>query len=191
MHLKFRPKLDKIVEVILYIAHKKPGADKYQIVKFMYLSDREHLSRYGRPITQEVYYALPYGPVASKAMDMLEGDRSVLRDVGIEELPVELVKKAVGARMIHALGAPRRDFDSDLFSKSDLKILDEIILKYGDFSFDELYRLTHKHYAYTKAWNGRRPHSNRSLMYYEDMIEDEDRRREILEDLGSVSEFME
>jgi Protein of unknown function (DUF4065) len=63
MALKFRPKTEKIVELMLYLAHKRPDADKYQAVKFFYLADREHLIRYGRPITFENYYAMEYGPV--------------------------------------------------------------------------------------------------------------------------------
>ena len=39
MPLKFHPKFDKIVELLLYLAHKRPDADKYQAVKFFYLAD--------------------------------------------------------------------------------------------------------------------------------------------------------
>ena len=45
MPLTFRPKIDKIIEALLYLAHKRPGADKYQAVKFFYLADRDHLSK--------------------------------------------------------------------------------------------------------------------------------------------------
>src|ERR1700688_4962714 len=43
MPLEYRPKIEKIVELLLYLAHKRPGADKYQAVKFFCLADREHL----------------------------------------------------------------------------------------------------------------------------------------------------
>ena len=49
MPLEFKPKLDKIVELLLYLAYVRPGADKYQVVKLFYLADREHLIRFGRP----------------------------------------------------------------------------------------------------------------------------------------------
>lgn len=68
MPLTFQPKLDKIVELLLYLAHTRPGADKYQAVKFFYLADREHIRRYGRPITFGDYVAMSYGPVASNAL---------------------------------------------------------------------------------------------------------------------------
>ena len=74
MPLKFNAKLDKVVELLLYLAQKCPGIDKYQASKFFYLADREHLARYGRPMSFEPYYALWYGPVPTHALDLLEKD---------------------------------------------------------------------------------------------------------------------
>jgi len=95
-------------------------------------------SRYGRPITYEVYYALPYGPVASNAMDLIESDSTVMKAAGIAELPfeTETIRDAKN-RDITYIRAPRRKVDFDLFSKSDLRVFDEIIAKYGKLSFDK------------------------------------------------------
>lgn len=195
MPLEFRPKLDKIVELLLYLAHIRPGTDKYETVKFFYLSDREHLARYGRPITFESYFALWYGPVASKAMDLLEEDKWVLREAGIEHLPFERIIENYKDRHGNekskvCIGSPLRDFNRDLFSKSDLKTFDEIVDKYGKKSFKELMDLTHKHYAYRRAW-GERGGSNRSEMYYEDMIEDPELRKSIIEEIGPIAANMQ
>src|ERR1700739_3442083 len=73
--LEFKPKFDKILELLVYLSFTKPGADHYQAVKFFYLADKEHLNRYGRPITYEKYCALPYGPVASNVLDLLRGNK--------------------------------------------------------------------------------------------------------------------
>ncbi|MEX0851949.1 MAG: Panacea domain-containing protein, partial [Bauldia sp.] len=89
MPLKFRPKIDKIVELLLYLAHKRPDADKYQAVKFLYLADKEHLNRYGRPLTYEVYYAMDYGPVASVTLDLLNGKLGALQAIQADRLPFE------------------------------------------------------------------------------------------------------
>src|SRR5436190_7723614 len=87
MPLEFKPKYDKIVELLLYLAHKRPDADKYQAVKFFYLADREHINRYGRPISFEKYYAMSYGPVASTVLDLLNGNLGPAKSAGINELP--------------------------------------------------------------------------------------------------------
>lgn len=189
MTLQFRPNLVKIVELLLYLAHRKPGADKYQAVKFFYLADREHLNRYGRPITSEVYFALPYGPVASKAKELLEYDKWTMRAAGLEELPFEVEKVArpgPDKADLVVIGKPKREVDHDLFSRSDLRVFDEILKEYGNLDFDALYKLTHDHAAYKKAW-ANRGHSKRAQMAYDDMIESADKRASIVSDIGPVA----
>jgi uncharacterized phage-associated protein len=190
MPLKFKPKMDKIVELLLYLAHKRPGADKYQAVKFFYLADREHLNRYGRPITFEHYYALDYGPVASNALNLLEDDKHTLRKASVAALPFETEtgKLKNGKETIYIRRA-LREVNTDLFSKSDLRVFDEIIAKYGDASFEQLYNETHKHFAYTEAWDKRRFGQKRAEMFYDDMIEGA-HKEGLIEDLLPVSANM-
>lgn len=188
MQLNFRPKYEKIVELLLYLAHIKPGTDKYQAVKFFYLADKEHLNRHGRPITFESYYALPYGPVASRAKELLEGDEWTLRAAKIKKLPIitERVPRPGKEDLLKIVG-PTREVDFDVFSKSDIRVFDEIIEKYGDCTFDELFNLTHEHPAYVKAWRGRPKGSKAAPMLYEEMIDSKARRAEIVEDIGPVA----
>jgi uncharacterized phage-associated protein len=190
MPLKFKPKMDKIVELLLYLAHKRPGADKYQAVKFFYLADREHLNRYGRPITFEKYYALDYGPVASHALDLLEQTPSTFREANIESLPfkTETGKLKNGKETIY-IRKPLRDVNLDLFSKSDLRVFDEIIEKYRNATFEQLFNETHEHFAYTEAWGKRRFGKKRAEMYYDDMIEGA-HKEGLIEDLLPISADM-
>jgi uncharacterized phage-associated protein len=186
MSLKFRPKFEKIIELMLYIAHARPNADKYQVVKLMYLADREHINTYGRPITFEQYAALPFGPVASNAMDLMEGDRYTFRKAGISELPFEVGKKLIDAKEVACLSTPKRDVDFDVFSKSDIRIMDDIIERFGNKTFDELFNITHEHEAYKRAWR-RRGTSRSSPMLYEEMIEDDSLRGHLLEDIAPIA----
>jgi uncharacterized phage-associated protein len=194
MPLKFRPKLDKIVELLLYLAHKRPGADKYQAVKFFYLADREHFKRYGRPITFEDYYALWYGPVASNALDLLHKKYWTMHRAGIKELPfkteIGTVKTKSGKEtQTTFIREPLREVNTDIFSKSDLEIFDEILQQYGNASFDELFDMTHEHFAYLNAWNNRRQ-GDRAEMFYDEMVDDLDRRKSLVEDLSPVAAKM-
>ena len=185
MPLEFKPKYDKIIELLLYLAYKRPGADKYQAVKFFYLADREHFIRYGRPITNETYFALSYGPVASTVLDLLNGDEWTFRNLGLEKLPFET---AVNEKTT-IIGKPTREFNRELFSKTDLAIFDEIVERYKDASFDDLFNATHEHYAWHHAWNTRRQ-GKRAAMYYDEMIDDEQKRAALLEDLLPVASKM-
>lgn len=195
MPLKFRPKLDKIVELLLYLAHKRPGADKYQAVKFFYLADREHFQRYGRPITFDNYYAMWYGPVASNALNLLHKHYWTMYRARIKELPFNtelgMVKTKRGKETETTfIREPLREVNTDIFSKSDLEVFDEIIEKYGNASFDDLYEMTHKHPAYFNAWNSRQNNEKRAEMSYDEMIEDAERRKSLVEDLSPVSAKM-
>lgn len=191
MPLKFKPKIDKIVELLLYLAHKRPNADKYQAVKFLYLADKEHLNRYGRPLTFEVYYALDYGPVASTALDLLNGQLWPLKNSGFTELPFRTeTGQAPNGKTTTFIREPFRAVDYDVFSKSDLCVFDEILEKYGNCSFDELFKLTHEHPAYRRAWDSKGLFSRRALMAYEDMIDESERKADLIEDLEPVSAHM-
>ncbi len=191
MPLDYKPKFEKILELLLYLAHVRPNADKYQAVKFFYLADREHIIKFGRPLTQERYFALPYGPVASTAMDIIERDRYVMKELGIDSLPFVVEDLQPAGKPITYIREPLRPVNMDLFSRSDLAVFDDVIKNYGEFSFDELFRLTHEHRAYKRAWSFRKPGTRRSLMRYEDMIEEADKRAAIVEDFGPVAPFME
>ncbi len=192
MPLNFTPKLNKVIEILLYLAHKCPGIDKYQASKFFYLADREHLSRYGRPISFEPYFALWYGPVPTHALDLLEGDVRVMQQAGLDELPFETEagKAANGSPTIFIRKA-KREPNYDLLSKSDLRVLDEIIAKYGKSTFKELMDLTHEHTAYKAAWDDRRLEgAKRAEMYWDEFIEDEERRKALVQDIAPLSARM-
>jgi uncharacterized phage-associated protein len=190
MPLEYQPKIEKIVELLLHLAHKRPDADKYQAVKFFYLADREHLIRYGRPISFEVYYAMSFGPVASTVLEFLNGDLSKAEKVGIDTLPFKIeIGKAKNGSDTTYIRSPLREVNYDLFSKTDIKVFDEILAKYRDASFDDLFKATHEHFAWKNAWTKRRL-GERAEMFYEEMIEDEKRRARLVEDFSSVASHM-
>jgi len=42
-----------------------------KLIKLMYLLDREALLRWGLPVTNDVYFSLPHGPVPSGVLDLI------------------------------------------------------------------------------------------------------------------------
>jgi len=185
--LNFKPKYEKIVELLLYLAHIRPNADHYQAVKFLYLADKEHFTRYGRPITFDKYCALQYGPVPSNALDLLtkQDNQTILKKFQIDQLPFETEK--LGA--IIYIRSPKRAVNHDLFSKSDLKIFDEIVNKYKNYTFGDLYKITHDHFAYKNAW-ANRGDSGSSEIKYEDMMDESSNKADYLDEIEAVSSYM-
>jgi uncharacterized phage-associated protein len=189
MPLEFKPHFDKIIELMLYLAHLRGGFDKYQVVKLFYLADREHINTYGRPITFDKYVALPFGPVASNAMDLMEGDRFTFKLANINKLPFDIEMKDVGLKKVEVLSFPNLPVDIDVFSRSDIRVFDDIVERFGNKTFDELFNITHDHDAYKLAWR-RRGTSRSSPMRYEEMIEDRSFREQVIEDIAPVAMYM-
>ena len=182
--LRFRPKYRKIVEALLYIAEKRPGTDHYAASKFIYLSDWRHFNVYGRPITFDQISAMPWGPVATKTYELLKREAPAMREAGLTELPfdTERVEKII------YLGKPKRAVDLDVFSESDIEIIDEVLKEFGSLSMPELHELTKKHVGYKSAWNNKLAGARFAPIPYEDMLDSAVSKEALIEDLAPISD---
>src|SRR3990167_5078172 len=63
----------KAIQAINYFVRERGGSEKkLNLLKLLFLADRYHIRRYGRPIFNDVYFAMTYGPVASAVKDVIE-----------------------------------------------------------------------------------------------------------------------
>lgn len=177
--VNFRTKPKKIVETLLYLSHKDIELCQYKTVKLLYLADREHLKRFGRPISFDKYVAMKNGPVASIAYDIFKGN--VVKGVNLDDLPFDICQYDD----LSILENPKREIDRNLFSKSDLIVLDETCREYGQSSFMELYRLTHDHFAYSRAWRNRV--SGADPMFFEDFLNETADKEDKVQDLELIA----
>ena len=174
-HISFPFKKDKIVECILHLTTKGLELTSYRVVKLLYLADREHLRQFGRPISFDRYVAMENGPVASFAYDLMKGRAKVA------DLPFSLVK--LGG--LDYAEDPKRAVNRKLFSRSDIEILDETCSKYGKWTFKQLYKETHQHQAYDKAWKNRTGKAD--AMRFEDFFEGMDNLDKLVENVKLAS----
>ena len=175
--IKFKPKINKIIEVILYLAGKGIELSRYKLVKLVYLADYEHLNRYGRPITYDTITAMENGPVPSTLYSILKKDRRY--GIDYDALLFDFVAR--GDR--HYIENPERDINQKLFSKTDILILDEIAQKYGDKTFRDLYDLTHEHKGYKRAWKNKGERKSEPIKV-EDLIEEREDKADLIEYLN-------
>lgn len=117
--VKFTFDRDAVLAALRYLQLKLPGLTRHQAFKLLYLADLLHLERYGRPITGDVYVAMDYGPVPSKTYD--------------------LIKKKSGA----GPQLPPIQADLEELSRSDIRVLNEVIRQYGKHGFSERTQMTH------------------------------------------------
>ena len=68
----------KIIQAICYLLSKVNTADKLKLIKLLYLTDKYHIIRYARTVTNDEYWAMDYGPVGSIAKDILGFDPEFL-----------------------------------------------------------------------------------------------------------------
>lgn len=120
----------------------------------LFLADRNHLLRYGRPITGDDYEATATGPVPVKAVQILD------------ELEVNA------------------DHDNDLLSDSDRLTLDQIACEHGNKTEEEVTSAARTAEAYQKARRKAQETDRQSFpMYFENFFDDAPDRLEVLEEL--------
>jgi uncharacterized phage-associated protein len=130
-----------------------PDFSKGKLCKLLFLADRAHLVRYGRPITGDLLCALEHGPILSQALNLLNAvEAGILTDTRAKQLAAHLTVD--GKRFTH----PR--------------YVAEIESQYGSKTFRELRAITHEFASYKRAWNGRT--GDRADMSFEDLFEDDE-----------------
>lgn len=181
--IKYRTNEKKVLEAILWLTNRRPGMDLYRVLKILFLADKAHFNKYGRPIAGEKYVAMEYGPVAETAYQILRKQEGVRRKLGITDFPF-----ARGTDDQKDALFPAREPELSVFSKSDIAALDDAMNKYGNMSFNGLKALTHRHPAYTEAWAARGSKRS-SPMAWEHLLDEEHGDPETIEELEYVSRY--
>jgi uncharacterized phage-associated protein len=129
----------KATQALNYFARQAGGEiNKLKALKLLFFADRYHLRKYGRPVSECAYYAMPHGPVASEA-------KSVAEDC--ERLPAPA--RTYGRKFLRK--TPDYDFasvaplDAAVLSATDLEALGFAWANFGRFSKYQLRDITH-HY---------------------------------------------
>jgi len=127
----------KAVQSLNYFATKSGGSlNKMKAIKLIWLADRLHLRKYGRSITGDEYYALPNGPVPSATRDILESS-DFLNDIASEY--AEQFLSSNGKYEYKTIN----EINENVFSQTDIEILETIFTNYGELDQFQLRDLSH------------------------------------------------
>jgi uncharacterized phage-associated protein len=132
---------EKALNIIVYLARKEGGQiDLYKLVKMVYFADKRHLHEWGRTITGDRFARMRYGPTPSAVYDMIKavrGNNDWIRDLST-------YFQVAGDNVI-----PSTEFElnMDLFSESEIEILDAISQENAGLTFDDLMKKAHD-----RAW---------------------------------------
>ncbi len=138
--------------------------NKLKALKLVYFADRCHLRRYGRPITNDRYLAMEYGPVASSCKDLAE----MSEFLGREETEYARRFLAPAGHDYTSVG----EVDVDEFSQTDLEALEFAWSEYGHKDGFKLAEETHL-FPEWKRHEARlgSPYESRVPMAYGDFFE--------------------
>ncbi|MFC1612339.1 Panacea domain-containing protein [Patescibacteria group bacterium] len=161
----------KAIQAINYFAKEEGGKiDKLKLLKLIWLADRYHLRKYGRPIVNDTYWAMPLGPVASVVKDIAEeSDLLAKEEAKYLEKYIQCQQRANSVKSIKAI-------DMDVFSKTDLEALEQIYKEYGKFNNSSLVKISHEFPEWKKFEKKLESKlSTRELMNYNDFFNNPDK----------------
>lgn len=129
----------KLTEIVLYILCKTKGVDYYRVFKILYFAEMAHLAKWGTRMTADDFCALPYGPVPTRLYD-------AVKELGHADM--KLAKELDSAVQFAGDDAsnvllPKRQFDNNMLSISEIEALDRAINENKSLSFNELKRKSH------------------------------------------------
>lgn len=188
----------KATQALNFLARKKDGKiNKMKAIKLIYLADRLHLRKYGRPVVGDTYWAMKLGPVGSRTKNVAE----------LSSIPEDVLLYA--KKYIKPIDEQKHHFqslkpvDMDVFSKTDLECLGAVYDKFSDKDQFELKDITHEYPEWSKYAKELKAGKKRVRMNYDDLFENTEKgdslfeenkidlnlARESFEELKEVSEF--
>lgn len=121
--------------------------NKMKALKLIWLSDRAHLRKYGRPITQDRYVAMDNGPVASGTRDILQKNA-----MGVEDAALQYSSQFIASDGYNYTSV--QEPVEKVFSQTDLEALKAVFDIYGHYDQFKLRDLTHEFPEWKKFEEG-------------------------------------
>jgi uncharacterized phage-associated protein len=125
--------IDKAVEAAAFFLNKKKEREMryYDLIKFLYLADREHLMRKGRTITGDLHWSLPWGPVVGQTLDAVRHD-------AVDEWSEHIATDRALKRCKLIADAP-----ASALSRGEIQSLEAVWSQFGHMDSQALMRYTH------------------------------------------------
>jgi uncharacterized phage-associated protein len=170
---------EKLINTIVFFAAHTQHCGKVKLFKLLYLLDFAHFRETGRSVTALEYRAWKMGPVPFQLVqewDQLEVDLAAAVDIVAEQV-IDYTRERV---------APKVGFDDSLFTKRELRLMQELATRLRDEYAKPLVNFTHlERGPWDKIWDGGR--GNNERIPYTLSITDDDPNKEAI--LNAAREF--
>jgi uncharacterized phage-associated protein len=129
----------KVAQMAAFFLYRRGGTMSYlKLMKLLYLSDREAIARFNRPISDDNMVSMEHGPVLSRTLDLIK-------------------QKVPSVEWSHWVTPPAHTYDVSLkrnvsdwddldeLSNADLEVLEAVWKKFGHMNRSQLRDYTHEH----------------------------------------------
>ena len=164
--LRLLPDLRKTLAAVVGIVARHPGVEARKATLILYLIDRHHVNGCLRPITCDVYYAAPDGPMGANAMHLIEGERATLSALGIAKRPFAHLDVADGRILTDADRSA-----AGILSRAELASLNYILERTTQMATAEVAEWSRRYPDWSRARRGATEDSRGLRMRYELMAE--------------------
>ncbi len=148
----------KSVQAINYFARKEENhsINRLKLMKLLWLSDRLHLLRYGRLILDDKYVAMPHGPVPSNTLNISKNKNA------------QYISEFLKTERYHLESVA--DSRIGLFSGSEIEVMDEIWVNFGQLTNFQLRDLSHFYPEWKRFEEDIKMTNSSFEMYFEDFF---------------------
>lgn len=176
---------EKMINAICYFACKTQFCGKIKLMKLLYFLDFRHFRQTGRSVTGLQYQAWEFGPVPKQLFTELSGKMPSDMANSIQVIPkgdfIQIVSK--------------KPFREELFSRRELKIMDDLVFIFKDTNAEDMIESTHlRHTPWDKTFREKGQYSLIDYMLilddqpdsvsYEDALEEITDREEMIQAFG-------
>jgi len=135
----------KAVQALVFFCQKEQEKkiNKIKALKLLFFAERFHLRKYSRMITNDSYWAMGMGPVASGTKDLIDSTRygsdkgKTYAQKHLHNFPKHLI-------------ASRTELDKEVFSESDIESLEFAWEKFGKYNYPKIIDITHEYPEWEK-----------------------------------------
>ncbi|MEK7501879.1 MAG: Panacea domain-containing protein [Patescibacteria group bacterium] len=140
----------KSTQALNYFSRKKDGQiNKMKAIKLVYLADRYHIRKYGRPIIGDMYLAMKLGPVGSNTLNVAN-----ISENNLDKESLRYVKEFISHPKDDVKKeeiVSKKEVDFGVFSQTDIEALETIYKEFGDRDqFELAKKITHEYPEWSK-----------------------------------------
>ena len=147
----------KAAQMAAFFLGQVPGSRMahLKLMKLLYISEREAVRSFGRPISGDRLVSMPHGPVLSMTLNLMDGDVES-RPGGWEEWISDKENHEISLR------EPLEPNSLDELAPAEIDVLNSVWTQFGAMSKWEIRDWTHKH---CQEWDD--PHGSSTPITYE------------------------